>query len=361
MFFDIQQINEDFINTLIAIGIFLLFLMFRKLFTKYIFKIILRITKKTPTDFFTHVWLSFEKPLRTLFIIIGCYIAVKYFPYFNEKNEMFKNIISASVIVLITWGLYNLSSSSSLIFRKVNSHLNIEFDQIVIPFLSKALRFVIIAIGFSMVIQEFGYNVNSLVAGLGLGGLAVALAAQDALSNFFGGIIIIMEKPFSIDDWIKTPSVEGTVEDISFRSTTIRTFAQAAVVVPNATLVKEPITNWSKMGKRQITFQLQIAYDTPADKLHEVVQKINDMLHAHPDIHPETIFVTFDEFDTYSYNIFLYFFTKTTNWGEYLSVKQAINFTILDIIEEAGVALAYPSHMLYVSSEDELTTVQEKA
>lgn len=353
MFFEIDQMNEDFMSSLIAIGIFLLFLLFRKLFTKYIYKMILHLTKKTPTDFFTHVWISFENPIRMLFIIIGFYISAVYFPFFNEKNEMFQNIISSSIIILITWGMYNLSSTSSLIFTKLHRRLNIEFDQIVIPFLSKALRFIVIAIGFSIVIQEFGYNINSIIAGLGLGGLAVALAAQDALSNLFGGIVIITEKPFSIGDWIKTPSVEGTVEDISFRSTTVRTFAQAAVVVPNATLVKEPITNWSKMGKRQITFQLQIAYGTPAEKLHVVVQKINEHLRNHQDVHQETIFATFDQFDTYSYNIFLYFFTKTTNWGEYLQVKQAINFEILNILEESGVELAYPSRKLYVRSEDE--------
>ncbi|MFA1822484.1 mechanosensitive ion channel family protein [Virgibacillus oceani] len=124
---------------------------------------------------------------------------------------------------------------------------------------SRTLRIVIIAISFSIIAQEFGYDVNGFVAGLGIGGLAFALAAKDALANMFGGIIIITKKPFTIGDWVLTPSVEGTVEDISFRSTKVRTFAQALVTVPNATLSNEPITNWSKMGKRQITFNSRLS------------------------------------------------------------------------------------------------------
>ena len=100
-----------------------------------------------------------------------------------------------------------------------------------------------------MVAQEWDYRIDGFIAGLGLGGLAFSLAAKDTLSNVFGGLVVILDKPFSIGDWIKTPSVEGTVEDISFRSTKVRTFAQALVTVPNATLANEPVTNWTRMGK----------------------------------------------------------------------------------------------------------------
>ncbi|MFP3359363.1 mechanosensitive ion channel family protein, partial [Planococcus sp. SIMBA_143] len=130
----------------------------------------------------------------------------------------------------------------------INHKYNVKIDHILIPFFSKALRLIIVAIGISVIAQEFEYDINGFVAGLGIGGLAFALAAKDALANLFGGIIIITEKPFTIGDWIKTPSVEGTIEDISFRSTKVRTFAQALVTVPNATLSNEAITNWSKMG-----------------------------------------------------------------------------------------------------------------
>lgn len=338
-------------NLGISIGIFFLFLLFRKLFTKYVFKLMLKLGQKTPTELFSNITVAFEQPIRWLFIIIGIYVAADYFPFMEQSNPLFLKIIRASVIVLIAGGLYNLSSGSSLLFMKINDRFNMEIDQILIPFFSKAIRFIIVAISISIIAQVFEYDVNGFIAGLGLGGLAFALAAKDAIGNLFGGIIIITEKPFTIGEWIKTPSVEGTVEDISFRSTRVRTFAQAVVTVPNAILANESITNWSKMGKRQITFKLGVTYDTPRMKLQRTIVRIEETLRANDDIHPDTIFVKFDEYNDSSLDIFLYFFTKTTVWEEYLTVKEEINFAIMEILEEEGVSVAFPSRTLYVETQ----------
>lgn len=344
---------EYLVEVSISVGIFLLFLLLRKVFSKYIFQLILKLTHKTPTDLFTHIWLSFENPIRSLFVVIGIYAAAGFFPYLDPRTPLFVSIIKSAIILMVTWGLYNVSSASSIALMKLNQKLDIDIDEILIPFLSKAIRFIIVVISFSIVLQVFDYNINSLVAGLGIGGVAVALAAKDALGNLFGGLIIITEKPFSIGDWIQTPTVEGTVEDISFRSTKVRTFAQALVTVPNATLANEAITNWSKMGKRRITFQLGVMYDTPKEQLENTIKKIETMLNNHPDIHPDTIFVTFDQYNMNSLDIFLYFFTKTTVWEQYLQVKQDINFKIMEILEAEGVSVALPTRTLITTKESE--------
>ena len=353
--------NGFLMDIAISIGIFLMFLIFRRIFTKYVFVLLVKLGKKAPGDFFSQVLLAFEKPIQWFFLIIGIYVAANYFPHFNQTNLLFLNIIRSTIIIVIGWGLVNLASSSSLFFLKVNQKYNMEIDEILIPFISKALKVIIGAICFSIIAQEFGYNISGFVAGLGIGGLAISLAAKDALANLFGGVVIISEKPFSIGDWIMTPSVEGTVEDISFRSTKVRTFAQALVTVPNSTLANEPITNWSKMGKRQISFNLRVAHDTQRDKLENVVKRIGYLLRNHHDIHPETIFVTFDEYKENGFDIFLYFFTKTTNWGEFLKIKEEINFEILDILENEGVMIAIQSRKLYLDMENEtqVKTVSE--
>lgn len=336
----------------ISIGILLLFILFRKVFTKYVFQMILKLSRKTPTEFFTQVCLGFEKPLSWFFIIIGLYVAMDYFPFLEQQNALFLKILRSLFIVLITWGLYNLSSSSSLVLIKINEKmLNNKIDLILIPFLSRTIRVIIIAISISIIGQEFDYDVNGLVAGLGLGGLAFALAAKEAVGNLIGGIVIVTEKPFSIGDWILTPSVEGTVEDINFRSTKIRTFSQALVTVPNATLANEAITNWSKMGKRRITFQMGLPFGTPKEKIQNVINKIEEMLNNHPDIHPDTIVVTFDQYGDSSLDVLLYFFTNTTVWGEHLKIKHDVNLEILSILEKEGVSLAFPSRTIHFSSD----------
>lgn len=356
-----QYISVDnWIDIGIAIGILLLFHILRKAFTKYVFYFIRRLFNREKTDLIRQILDAYEKPIRWLFVIIGLYIAVDFFPYLSNESDWFKNLILASLIILIAWGLYNLSSTSSLLFMKLNDGVGLEVDQILIPFFSKALRIIIVAITVSLVLSQFGYDVNGFVAGLGLGGLAFALAAQEVIKNFFGGIVIITEKPFTLGDWIKTSTVEGTVEDINFRSTIVRTFAQALVTVPNSTLSNEAITNWSKMGKRQITFNLGVEYSTPKEKLETVVERINDMLVNHDGVHKETIFVKFDKYNDSSLDIFLYFFTITTEWEKFLDVKQDVNFRIMEILDEEGVSVAFPSRTIYMDNGNTTITNEKE-
>lgn len=324
----------------ITIGIFLLFLLFRKLFTKYIFKLLVRLGKKAKTNIIANILAAFERPVQWLFVIIGLYAAVKYYPHFNQIDLPLWKFTRVFIIFLITWGLLNLSSSSSQVFKLINEKTNVTIDDILIPFLSRSLQVVIVAISVSVILQELDYQIGGFLTGLGLGGLAFSLAAQDAIANLFGGIVIITEKPFTIDDWITTPSVDGTVEDISFRSTKIRTFSDALVTVPNATLSNEPITNWSKMGKRQITFTIPITYDTSIDQMEKVVRRIEDTLKNHPAIHQETIYVKLNQLTTNGMDLMLNFFTKTTEYSPYIETREEINLTILRILEEEDVNVA---------------------
>jgi len=346
--------SDEFIKDVrIPIGIFLLFLVCRKIFAKYVIALIVKGIRKEKHPFFSHMFLSFEKPIQWLFILLGIFLSAWQLPFFDHTHTLFVKLIKSTIIFLVGWGLFNLSSSSTLIFAKLNERFNFEMDEILIPFLSKLLRVIIVVVIFSAIAGEFNYNVAGLVGGLGLGGLAFALAAKDALSNFFGGVIIVTEKPFTIGDWILTPSVEGTVETITFRSTKIRTFAQALVTVPNAKLANESITNWSEMGKRRIVFNLSVPYETPKEKLESVIKKMEYMLKNHSGIDQDTIITKFDKYGVNGLDIYIYFFTKTTVWLDFLEVKEEINYKIMDILDHEGVSLAVPNRKLYVDSKTE--------
>jgi len=352
--------NESGIDLLIdasiALGIFFLFLLFRKIFTRYIFHMILKLTTKTKTDLDEQILRAFEKPLRAFLIIVGLYISFSYLPLNGHMNEILLRVFRSFLIILLAWGLSNLVGSTVLWIEWLGKKYNFEIDIILIPFFSKLLKFTIIALTITIIAEEWGYRIDSLIAGLGLGGLAFALAAKDTVGNVFGGVVIITEKPFTLGDWIETPSVEGTVEDITFRSTRIRTFAQSLVTIPNSTLANEPITNWSKMGKRRITFHLGLTYSTSKEKMEKVIKAIKHMLENHDEIHQETIFVRFDRFNDSSLDLFLYFFTKTTNRAEWLRVKEDVNLKIMEILEREGVSVAFPSTSVYFETPLEQTT-----
>lgn len=342
--------DERLIEIGIGIGILLLFLLFRKIFTKYLYKFILRLLKKAPDSIFSMVWEAFEKPIGWLFVIAGMYLSANFY-FFETLSPQILNFFTIAIIILITWGFFNLTGSSSVIFMSIQKRLHWQLDETLVSLLSNILRFIVVSIGLVAILDRFGINLQGFLAGLGLGGLAISLAAQDTIKNLIGGFVIIFEKTFQIGDWILTPSVEGTVEEITLRSTRIRTFEDALVTVPNSTLANEYITNWSKRGKRRIKFHLRLDFQTSPEKIRASVERIRELLENDPDIHPETIYVKFEEFGDSSFNVLLYFFTKTTVYAEFLTVKEKINLSILEILSEEGVKLAYPAQKLFVDTD----------
>ena len=334
-----------------AILIYLGVMLLRLIFTRYILKLLMKLSGKTGTTLDNHIIAAFERPIRQFFTLLGLYLALLYFPFSPEHELLMTKIFRSFLIILVASGFYNLIGRYSVFHKELEETFGINIDKILVPLFSKVLKFLVLILAATMIIQEeWDYDLNSLIAGLGLGGLAFALAAKDTVSNVFGGIVIITDKPFSIGDWISTPNVEGVVEDINFRSTKLRTFAQAMVTVPNATLANESITNWTRMGKRRITFNLGVTYNTPKVKIEKCVNEIQQMLENHPEIHQETIFVTFNSFNESSLDIFLYFFTNTTDWGDFLKIKEDINFKIMEILEREEVSVAFPSRSLYLET-----------
>ncbi len=325
-----------------ALLIFLLFLLLRGVLTRFLFGLVSKIAAKSKTSIDLSFFPALENPLKNFILILGIYIALSILPPTPPLRYYLTVIFRILIVVFAAWALYNLCESRP--FKAVTRRYRL--DPLLAEFLIKAIKAVIVALAVVMILHQLGYDVNGFIAGLGLGGLAVALAAKDALANIFGGIVIIADNPFSVGDWIETAEVEGTVEQVSFRSTRIRTFAQAMVTVPNAVLANAAITNWSRMGKRRITFNLKVNIGTPREKLKKCVERMRAMLETHPDIHPKTIFVTFDQFSESSLDIFLYFFTSTTNWDKFLGVKEDVNFKIIEILEDEGVALALPTRSI---------------
>ncbi|WP_257347557.1 mechanosensitive ion channel family protein [Pseudalkalibacillus decolorationis] len=340
----------------IALAILLAFVLFRKLFTKYVFKLIKRFTNNSRAKLFHKILLAFEGPLRAYFIFLGLYIAYRSLEFSGGYLDVPQQLFRTTGILMVTWGLINLASSSSILFDHIQRRFNLQVDQILIPFLSRVLKAIIVAISISIIAQEWGYNVNTFVAGLGIGGLAIAFAAKESLSNLLGGVIIIIERPFSIGDWIQTPSVEGVVEDINFRSTQVRTFADSLVTVPNSIISNETISNWSRMRKRRVTFNLGLTYSTPKDKIQICVERIRTMIREHKEVHPDLIVVNFDHYNASSLDLLIYFFTITTSWERYLDAKQDINLKIMDILQEEGVDIAFPSTSVYVEKAEETQT-----
>jgi len=333
----------------IAIAIFVIALLCRTLLSNLLLKPLRKLSRHTKTLNDDKLIDVIEEPLKVSIVLGGLYFAMKWLPV--DGIDRFLELFVRSVFTfVIFWILYRLIEAFSHLFHLFSSKFGKEMHSDIQNFLTKSLRVIVIALGLMAILQEWGINVSAFVASLGLGGLAFALAAKDTVANLFGSLVIFGDRPFKVGDWVETPVVEGYIEEIGIRSTKVRTFAQALVSVPNAVVANTPITNWSRMKKRRIRTRLGLTYSTTVEQMQAIVREIKAMLKQHPDIHQETILVNFDEFQDSALSIFLYCFTKTTVWDDYLHVKEDVNFKIMQIVAKNGTSFAFPSQSLYVES-----------
>ena len=293
-----------------------------------------------------------KKPLKLIFIS-----TVMFFAFITQKNLMadYPFLLSfvikmyrLTIILCIIYFIYAAVPVIMSAFNRLKHPDSILLDDTLLIFFAKIIKAVIVIIAVLIVLGEFGVNINGLITGVGLGGLTFALAAQDTASNIFGGLVIISDKPFAVGDWIQTASIEGTVEDISFRSTRIRTFDDALLVVPNSTLSSASITNWSKMNKRKVKFNIGLTYNTAPSQVKNIIADIETFLNSHKDIVSDTPLVKLDEFGSSSLNIMVMFFTSQTSLAELKRVREEINYEILDVVHRHESSFAFPSTSVYM-------------
>jgi MscS family membrane protein len=229
-----------------------------------------------------------------------------------------------------------------------------EVDPTTVDAIAKLLKISVVVTSLLVVLQTLGFSISGVLAFGGIGGVAVGFAAKDLLANFFGGLTIYLDRPFTVGDWIRSPDrdIEGTVEKIGWRLTCIRTFDKRPLYVPNSTFTTIAVENPSRMFNRRIKETIGIRYDD-AGKMEPIVDKVKDMLKNHPEIDTSrTLIVNFNAFAPSSLDFFIYTFTKTTDWVYFHEVKQDVMLKIIDIIEKEGAECAFPTSTLHLADKD---------
>ena len=297
---------------------------------------------------------AFYNPLRTFFRVLGVYLAILFLKPSLNINQEVMNIVTTLFkiisVIIFARGLAESFAPGSSLVKKIKERTNKELEDSMLDFILKTIRAIIYIIAGFIVITLLGFNLNGLVAGLGIGGLIVTLAAQDTAKNLFGGLVIFLDKPFSVGDWIQMDNYEGNVEDITFRSTRIRTFENSLVNVPNSIISNTSIINWSKMEKRRYKTNLCIQIDTPIEKLEKFKVRVEEMLQRREAIEDETIIVKFDEIKDNGINVLVCSYTDSVDYPSYLAERENINYKIMKILREEGIELAYDTKTVYVKN-----------
>ena len=219
-----------------------------------------------------------------------------------------------------------------------------------IEFLIKILKVAIYTIAVIFIIQELGFNLGGLIAGLGLGGVILTLAAQDTAKNLFGGVVIFLDKPFKVGDYIEANNYKGTVEDITFRSTLIRTVEDTVLHIPNSEMSSVAITNWNEINKRRYKTELLITLETPLEKIEKIKKEIANMLSKEENILVDTIMVNLQNILSNGNQVVVIAYTDITDYAEYINLKERLNYKIMKILENNYVQLAYNTQTIYVKS-----------
>lgn len=314
-----------------------------------------RLAKKYPQSFWGYFMRDeIERPISWL-LVTGLWFATATAASPPEKfHTTFDHLVRAILAVSLIRLIYYAVDAMGAVFADYAAKTESTMDDQLAPFATKALKALVIILGLLIALQSFGLNVMSLLAGLGLGGLALALAAQDTAANLFGSITILFDTPFKVGDLVKVKDMEGVVEEIGFRSTRIRTGYNSIITIPNAMMAKETVDNMGVRPFRRIRQNIGIAYETPPEKIEEFCGRVRYAIKQDGLVVPETVVVNFNGFGDSALNVLVNFHLRTHLADEELSHQQLIFTEILQIGAELKIDFAYPTRTVYHREMPEL-------
>ena len=335
---------------LTALGILLIFMMARGVFSRYVMGRVVSMAQRTANRLDDKMAEALGPPLRMVPLVLGIFFATQHLQLQGIYAEIAENAIRSLIVANVFWAVHRIIGPWSFLLDQLER----VFTHELVDWMVKAIRVAILLVGAATILQIWGIQVGPIIAGAGLFGVAVALGAQDLFKNLIAGILILAEKRFRRGDWILVEgTVEGTVENIGFRSTMIRRFDKAPVMVPNAKLSDTAVVNFSSMSHRRIFWRIGVEYRTSIAQLRQIRDGIEAYILNSEDFAdpPEVpIFVRIDRFNDSSIDMLIYCFTRTTEWGRWLEIKERLACAIMEIVESSGSAFAFPSQSVYVEN-----------
>lgn len=328
----------------------LLFGLMIRYFSRVIFYILIRLARKTPGEWDERVLLACLEPggylLASGFWFILLYSSGIEGRAFSIISFILKAVFSYAFIFLVS----RLCDVVTLFLKSRAEKTKSVLDEQLVPLLSRTVKLTAVTVSVLLCVQNMGINVLSLLAGLGIGGLAIALAAKDTAANLFGSVMIFLDKPFLVGDHVIIGSSEGAVEEIGFRSTRLRTWDDSIVSIPNSTVASANINNMGMRRCRRTNVAFDLTYDTSSLKMEAFLEGVKNILRKRPIVHQDTMIVGFSAMKNSSLEVLMHFYADTKDWAEDIELRQNIYVEIMHLAEEIGVSFAYPSQSLYVET-----------
>lgn len=347
-FFQKQFYGNTVLEWIIALSIIVASIILAKFVYLLFGKFVKQLTKRTKSrldDIFID---KFEEPAVFGIIILGIWYGLGTL----NMSDYVSDVLSKAYYFLVTFNIawFITRFSDSLIeeyLTPLAGKTKTNLDDQLVPITRKAIKIAIWTLAIVVALNNAGYNIGAIIAGLGLGGLAFALAAQDSISHLFGGIVLFTDKPFKINDWVITNDFEGFVKEIGIRSTRIRTLDGRMVTIPNADIANSTIVNVSSEPSRKVIADIGLIYGTTAGEMKKATEILKEITVQNPDVDEEKTIADFTSFGDYSLNIrFIYYIKKNTE-REIYKVKNQINLAVLQQFNENNLEFAFPTQTIY--------------
>ncbi len=304
--------------------------------------------RRTPENLDPKLAHSTARPLGIIGMALTWSLGLPWLGLPPRPLSLLAVAITFLVATGIVWAAYRAVDVGAAYFEARAGRTVSKFDDLLVPLVRKALKVFIAAFGVVFVAENLDVNIAGLLAGLGIGGLALALAAQDAVKNLFGSVLVVLDRPFEVGDLIKTQDVEGTVEELGFRSTRVRTLYNSLITLPNANLISTAVDNYGKRTVRRWKMTLSVTYDTPPEKIEAFCEGVRELIRRHPHTRKEGFEVHFNEFAAASLDILVYLFFETREWAVELESKHRLGIDILRLAERLGVEFAFPTQTIHL-------------
>lgn len=296
---------------------------------------------------------QFAKPLGML---VGASVFGWLLPVLDLDPQILKPLdIAASFVATVAgvWAAYRLVDVFSGYLEEKAGRTASRVDDVLVPLVRRTLKILVVIVGLVYLASKWTEDFWGVVAGLGVGSLAIAFAARDTIENLFGTFAVLLDKPFELGDWVKVDDIEGTVEEVGFRSTRIRTFYNSVITVPNRTFVTAEVDNMGRRRYRRIRTTLALTYDTPPEKVEAFCAGVRAIIETHPYTRKDYFHVYLNAFGASSLDVLLYAFVETPDWGTELREKHRLYADILRLAERLGVSFAFPTQTLHVAKPED--------
>lgn len=340
-----------------ALIVFLIFFISKRLITKFIFWIINRFTKNNRGKSVATLLKKIEKPFGVIITVWGLFIA---FTIAEFPKALLNQASTAVTVGVVGYGLYQMDDLYKKLLTNVFKNFEDKASNVVVDLGVQVIRLIILVLTIVIICSEF-FDISGFIAGLGISGLAIALAAKESVASLFAGVTIILDNPYDVGDWIECDGNSGVVEEINFRSTRLRKFSQEIIIVPNLILASNPIKNYTRRGMRRVKFHLGITYGSTVAQIEKVTAEIYAMITARDDVASESCMVYFESFGASSLDILINYYTNCNDYMQMLAINQTINLEIMRIMENNGVSAAFPSLSVYMENQEETTKEEATA